>query len=336
LNMERPGEDVPAGDDEGPEAVPAEPGPPDFNPTPPEDLADQVHMEAEGELEVDPAGTIKAVGQSFHKGRVDAVAFSEFVKRTAAAIEALATDGGRLAGEVIGRLQMLTPRFASAEVTFILGPNETKRLDEDESSPSRDAAALLAELVESAPEDLLEKVADRNEDSVKAVREFLKVIREENLEIEWTAFNREPVNIDGPRAASSVAALEREGEFHTDQITVIGHLEMAHDGTNTFSMTIGPGERDPLLKGRQKVQGSFTDQVGAEVKRQGLWGSDVQALVEFQREREGSAALPKDARFTLISVAVAPEPDPPPELPPAQPPVDRRQLTMGDDENVEE
>lgn len=301
--MERPEGELPAEDDESVEATPD--APPEFTPTPPDQLPNQVHMEAEGDLEVDPAGTIKAVGQSFHTGRVDAVAFSDFVKRTAAAIEALAKDGVRQAGDFAGRLQMLTPKFASAEVTFILGPNETKRLDEEGSSPSRDAAAVLSELLETPAEELLEKVANRHDDSVKAVRAFLTVIREENLKVEWTAYNRDPVEIDGPTAASSVAVLEREGDPLTDDITVKGHLEMANDGTNTFSMTIAPGDRDPLLKGRQKVKGDFSDLVKESVKAQGLWGSDVEASVRVRREREGSAAVRKDFLFTLLSVKPA-------------------------------
>lgn len=300
--MEQP-EELPAEDarDE-PDAVP------EFDPTPEDELGIETHMEA---------GKIEAVGGKFRDGRADALSFADFLKRTVNTVYAIAQDLADRAGDNVGTLDMLPPEFASAKVTFILGPYETPRLDE--TSPSRDAAAALSDLLETPSEDMLGMVEDYGADSVYALKRLLGFVKEENLEVKWEAHGRQAVEIDGAKATASLAALDREGEIDAENLTVEGHLEMTDAGTSAFKLRLLRGEERPeQLKRKRKVEGKFSELVSLHVMEQNLWNNDVIATLRVEAEREGTSAAPRPPKFELVGIEKAPDRPPPMEPPKRQ------------------
>jgi hypothetical protein len=268
-----------------------------------------VHMEADNPHQ--EVGTLVAKGKDFGPTRANATALAKLILSYGAAVYEIAKKSVR-PGDWVGEPDIDIFEFDSAHVRFIAGSNESVRMDDPESSPAREAANKIADLMQAHDDELLELARGVGPDGAAAYRRLLKVIGDsEDAKVSWASHGRAPVVVTTVGAARAFRTLSREGESESEDFTVIGHLSMADDHSNRFELRLFKGAPRPRqVKGKQVIRGTFEDRVGDLVKEKGLWSSDVEAEIHIERERAETVAAPRDPKFVLVSVRGSTTPRP--------------------------
>jgi hypothetical protein len=120
--------------------------------------------------------------------------------------------------------------------------------------------------------------------------------------LEWMPANAtELVVVTSVDARHDFAILDTEGERRTEAVSVPGKLSMADSSLHQFALDL-PSEmaRPPLLKGKQRVRGTFSEEMGHRLKAEALWDSQVMATIDVTYDVPGSTAIPRDPLYVLV------------------------------------
>jgi hypothetical protein len=87
---------------------------------------------------------------------------------------------------------------------------------------------------------------------------------------------------------------------------VYGVLQVADAIQHGFALRLDPRrERDPLLRGKRIIRGTYTPRAGDMIRDLGLWGKRVRARIEVERDALVSTSTIRPASYTLLEVEEA-------------------------------
>jgi hypothetical protein len=254
----------------------------------------------------DDRSALRAVlrGGSISDDRGDADFIGGAVRRLARALrqsaEAFRAPTGFVSNPLLRRLEF----GHSVIVELEISPDEDVQLDLESGrhSPTIEAARAIGRLLASDTEHLVPRALELGPDAVAAYKRFLNVLAEDNVTLEWlTPGTTEVVAISSVDARHDFAILDREGDRVTEPVTVPGTLTMADSELKQFALTLPANlARPPLLKGKHRVRGTYSDDVGEHLKAEGLWDSEVMAVIEVNHDVPGSTPAPRDDTYTLV------------------------------------
>lgn len=171
------------------------------------------------------------------------------------------------------------------------------------SSPTIEAADALKRLLTADADDILPRALDFRPDAVSEYRQFLNLLAGDNVVLVWQTPSepRTVVEYSSVDARRDFAILDRPGEARTEEVRVPGTLTMADSRRHRFELSL-PSDlnRPPLLKGKQTVQGTYSEEMGHRLKDDGLWDSEVMATIEVTHDAPESTPLPRDPTFVLV------------------------------------
>lgn len=300
------GPDFPPG--EGPASEESE------TPTEEESALPPKRFRAATDDELDPQSYIvsddrTAAKATLHGGSIgtesgDAQFLGEVIRRFAGALRETAAryhDGVvALASPLLRTLvfgQSVTLEFQISEVEDVqIG------LDGARHSPTLDAARSLRELLGAEPAELIPRAVKLGPHATGAYRGFLNVLAKDSVTFELqVAEVPEAVVITSDHARRDAAILSREGERATERLVVPGTLTMADSELKQFKLTLpAEVERHPLLKGKHRVSGTYSEEVGQKLKEKNLWDSEVTATIDVTYDLPDTTATPRDATYLLV------------------------------------
>lgn len=253
----------------------------------------------------DDRSALRAVlrGGSIETTRGDADFIGGAIKRLAVALRQSAEryrEGKPIGNPMLRRLEF----GSSVTIELEVSPDEevVRDLNDQRHSPSIDAVRIIGELLATAPDDLVAKALPLGPDAVAAYKRFLGVLGQDHIELEWLSPNAvDVVTVTSADARHDVAILDREGARGTQRLTVPGTLTMADSELRKFALTLPKSlERPPLLKGKHRVQGTFSEEMGVHLREAGLWDSDVTATIAITFDVAGSTPTPREPQFELV------------------------------------
>ncbi len=175
-------------------------------------------------------------------------------------------------------------------------------IDGQRHAPTIDAARALGGLLGAEPEELLPRALDLGNDAVVAYRRLLGLLASDDATLEWQAPDASGLLVlSSADARHDYAILDREGEKQSETVKVPGKLSMADADLHKFALTL-PSElvRPPLLKRKQRVYGTYPEDVGVRLKDEALWDSDVMATIEVMFDMPDTTATPRDQTYVLV------------------------------------
>jgi hypothetical protein len=256
----------------------------------------------------DDRAALRAVlrGGSIETDRGDAEFIGNAVRRLARTLHETANRYRHGTGAISIPLLRRVEFGHSVEIDLEIGNDEDVQLDTAgrPRSPTIDAASALIDLFAAEPDDLLARALDFPSDAVAEYRQFLNLLAGDNVTLEWQSPLRpeQVVQYSSVDARRDFAILDRPGEPRTDVVHVPGTLTMADSRRHRFELSL-PSDlnRPPLLKGKQTVQGAYSEEMGHHLKDEGLWDSEVMATIEVTYDAPGSTPLPRDPEYTLVA-----------------------------------
>jgi hypothetical protein len=175
-------------------------------------------------------------------------------------------------------------------------------LDGVRHSPTIDAARTVWDLLAAEPTELHERALGLGPNAIGTYKGFLNVLAKDSVEVEVRVPDvPEVVVITSDHARRDAGILAQEGERATQRLTVTGTLTMADSELKQFKLTL-PAEvdRPPLLKGKHRIGGSYSDEIGQKLKDENLWDSEVTAIIEVTYDLPNTTALPRPTTFRLV------------------------------------
>ena len=97
--------------------------------------------------------------------------------------------------------------------------------------------------------------------------------------------------------------LKASTEPRETTITAFGTLSIANQELHGFGLRLDrDATRDPLLKGKRVVNGTYLPEVEAKIRDENLWGSEVRATLLVVRDALISTSTVRPATYTLVDV----------------------------------
>lgn len=245
-------------------------------------------------------------GGSIGSSRGDAEFIGYALRRLAKTLrEAAEVFRGNSTGFVSNPLLSNLQFGSSVTIDIEISAEEDLQLSVDGArhAPTIDAASAIGDLLAAEPEELLPQAIRLGSDVASAYKQFLNLLGSDNVTLEWLPANaRQAVVIRSTDALHDFAILDREGERRTEPVEVPGQLSMADSSLHQFALDL-PSEmaRPPLLKSKQRVRGTFSDDMGQRLKREGLWDSQIMATINVTYDVQGSTPTPRDPSYVLIA-----------------------------------
>lgn len=244
-------------------------------------------------------------GGSISDDRGDAEFIGGAIRRLAQALrqsaESYRAGTGFISNPLLRNVQF--GHSVSVEIEISAEEDVQLGLDGSRHSPTIDAAHALAELLASEADDLVPRALKLGSDTAAAYKRLLNLLSGDDVTLEWHAPDAtELVVVTGVDARHDFAILEREGERATEAVEVPGTLTMADSELKQFALTL-PSElaRPPLLKGKHRIRGTYSDEMGSRLKNQALWDSEVMARIEVTYDLPGTSPTPSDSTYVLAS-----------------------------------
>lgn len=200
----------------------------------------------------------------------------------------------------------------TVELEISVDENVQRGLDGTRHSPTIDAAHALAQVLGSpSPDELLSRALDLGPEVVASYKRLLNHLAGDSVVVEWQVPDAtEVVVLTSTDAGHDFAILDREGQRRTDTVSVPGTLTMADSELRQFALTL-PSElaRPPLLKGKHRVRGTYSEEMGNRLKSEGLWDSEVMASIDVTYDMPASTPTPRDPTYELVEVEPLIPPD---------------------------
>ena len=321
MASESGGEQPPEPDEPNPDA-PASP-----DPSPPDPATKRFRAATDDELDPqsfivsDDRSALRAVlrGGSIANDGGDADFIGGAIRRLAQSLRETAEQfragsTGFLSNALLRRVEF--GRSVTIELEISPDENVQLGLDGARHSPTIDAARALAGLLAARdPHQLLSLALDLGPDAVAPHKRLLNHLAGDKVTLELQVPDTtEVVVVRSTDASHDFAILDREGERRTDSVEVPGRLTMADSELRQFALSL-PSElnRPPLLKGKQRVRGTYSQEVGDRLKAEALWDSQVWATIEVTYDAPGSTPTPRDPSYVLAHAEPL-LPDAPPTL----------------------
>lgn len=192
----------------------------------------------------------------------------------------------------------------SVVVDLEISPEEDIQIGTDNTrhSPTIDAAHAIARLLMTSPDELLPQAIRLGPDVVAAYKKFLNVLAEDAVTLEWQPVEwNQVVVVRSEDARVDFVILDREGERHTETLETPGKLTMADSELRQFALRLPPDVGRPqLLKNKQRIRGTYSEEMGVRLKQEGLWDTQVMATIAVTHDVPGTTATPRDPTFVLI------------------------------------
>lgn len=314
MSMMEAGADEPApGEGHGTEDQHAPDDPAEAQPQRPSQPRKRFRAATEEELDpqsfmvADDRSALRAVlrGGSISKDRGDADFIGGAIRRLARALREAARSHHRAGADFIGVPQLRPVHFgASVIIELEISPEEQvdRGLDNSRKSPTIDGARDLAGLLSAQPDKLVERALPLGPAAVAEYKRFLDLLGSDEVTLEWHVPDAtEVVVVSSADARQDFAILDREGERATGTVRVPGTLTLLGSRRHRFELLLIPGqERPPLLKHKSVVEGTYTEELGARLKAEGLWDSDVIATIEVEHDVPGTTPVPRESTYTLL------------------------------------
>lgn len=307
----------PDGEDRPPEDASEESHSPEREPSPAQPLttgrkrfraATNEELDPQSFMVADDRSALRAVlrGGSISDMRGDAEFIGGAIGRLARALRESAEAFRTGTTGVISNPLLRTAAFTSSlvvEIEISPGENVQMGLEGTRHSPTIDAARALGQLLAADTEELVPRALELGPEAVTAYKGFLNVLAGDDVTVEWlTPGTDEVVTVTSVDARHDYAILDREGEQVTEPVTVPGKLTMADSELHQFALTLPKDlERPPLLKGKHRVRGTYPEELGARLKAEGLWDSEVMATIHVTHDLPDTTPTPHDPTYTLVS-----------------------------------
>jgi hypothetical protein len=165
------------------------------------------------------------------------------------------------------------------------------------------AAELASELV-SAPSEQAPEIAVGFGSSVAgAYKTLANAVAQAEVTLTIEAPAHEPTELTPAKALRVSEELKASTEPRATTITAIGTLSIANQELHGFGLRLDrDATRDPLLKGKRVVNGTYLPEVEAKIRDENLWGSEVRATLIVVRDALISTSTVRPATFTLTDV----------------------------------
>jgi hypothetical protein len=201
------------------------------------------------------------------------------------------------------------------ELEISPGENVQMGIDGHRHSPTIDAAHALGQLLAAEPENLVSQALGLGFEAVATYKRFLNLLAGDDVILEWQVCDAaEIVVLTSIDARQDFAILDRKGDPRIETTQVPGKLSMADSELMQFALTLSPDlERPPLLKGKHRVRGTYPEDLGARLKSQSLWDSEVMATLEVTHDEPGTTPTARDPTYVLVDAKRL--------LPPSAPPL---------------
>lgn len=296
-----PGQEVERREDDPPSPVAAPQPRKRFRAATDEELDPQSFMVA------DDRSALRAVlrGGSISKDRGDADFIGGAIRRLARALREAARNYHQAGADFVGVPQLRPVQFGQSVIIELeISPEEEidRGLDDSRHAPTIDGARDLVGLLSAEPDKLVERALPLGPAAVAEYKRFLDLLGSDEVTLEWQVPNAtEVVVVSSAEARHDFAILDREGERTTGTVRVPGTLTLLGSRKHRFELLLIPGqERPPLLKGKSVLEGTYADDLGARLKAEGLWDSDVMATVEVEYDVPDTTPTPRPPTYVLL------------------------------------
>jgi hypothetical protein len=266
--------------------------------------ATEDELDPQNFMVANPRSALRTIlrGGSVAKDAGDATFLGEIIAQISQTLRQAAElfrDGSVLSNPRLRRLEF----GHSVEIYFEISPDEQVQLQIDESrgTPTIQAAQLIGNLL-GAESDQLIPQALRLGDAIKPYRKLLELLAADEATLEWQAAEiQSVVRLTSLDARHDHAILVREGDKQEEVVEVPGKLTMADSALNKFALTL-PSQlaRPQALKAKQRVQGTYQEDLGVRLKQEGLWDSDVMAKINVISDVLGTTATPRNPKYELL------------------------------------
>jgi hypothetical protein len=253
----------------------------------------------------DGRSALRAVlrGGSIAHNRGDAHFIGGVVRRLAEALRQGA-EVYRAGTGFISNAQLRNLEFGhSVVVELEISPEEDVQLgiEGERHSPTIDAAHALGQMLSANPGELIPRALKLGPDATAAYKRMLNILAGDEVTMEWQVPDQGKIAVvSSADARHDFAILDREGEQRVESVAVPGKLTMADSELRQFALTL-PSKlaRPPLLKSKHRVRGTYPEDIGARLKSQGLWDTDVMATIEVTFDVPGTTPIPRDPTYVL-------------------------------------
>jgi hypothetical protein len=165
------------------------------------------------------------------------------------------------------------------------------------------AAELASDLV-SVPSTEAPEVAVAFGSSVAgAYKTLANAVAQTGVTLTIEAPAHEPTELTPGKAIRVAEELKASTEPREATITAFGTLSIANQELHGFGLRLDrDATRDPLLKGKRVVNGTYLPEVEAKIRDENLWGSEVRATLLVVRDALISTSTVRPPIFTLLDV----------------------------------
>jgi hypothetical protein len=112
-----------------------------------------------------------------------------------------------------------------------------------------------------------------------------------------------PTELTPEKAIRVAEELKASTEPRETTITAFGTLSIANQELHGFGLRLDrEAKRDPLLKGRRVINGTYLPEVETKIRDDNLWGSEVRATLLVVRDALISTSTVRPATFVLLDV----------------------------------
>ncbi len=165
------------------------------------------------------------------------------------------------------------------------------------------AAELASTLITARSQDAPEVAVSLGGEVAGAYKTLANAIVREGVTLKVETLDQEPAELTPTRAKRVVEELAASTEPRELDVVAFGTLSLADKELRGFGLRLDPEpRRDPVLRGKRVVHGTYLPAVEEKIIADGLWGHEVRATLRVVRDALISTSTVRPATFTLIDV----------------------------------
>ncbi|HEY4811768.1 MAG TPA: hypothetical protein VIH71_11995 [Solirubrobacteraceae bacterium] len=165
------------------------------------------------------------------------------------------------------------------------------------------AAEFASELVAVPSTEAPEVAVGLGSNVAGAYKTLANAVAQTGVTLTIEAPAHEPTELTPAKAIRVAEELNASTEPRETTITAFGTLSIANQELHGFGLRLDSNAtRDPLLKGRRVVNGTYLPEVEAKIRDENLWGSEVRASLLVVRDALISTSTVRPPTFTLLDV----------------------------------
>ncbi len=169
------------------------------------------------------------------------------------------------------------------------------------------AARAVADLIATPAQDAIAEARKYGRSVADAYVTVARTIADGAATLTVTAPGREPARMGSRRAALIVQQLDERDELSPRTLTIAGKLTRTDSEEETFRVVLDRASLPVAIDGRRRViEGSYSARASRQVQDNGLWDTQVVALVRAWPVRDPLHPQPLLQRFRFIDIRARP------------------------------